>query len=75
MNGDANCDGHVNPPDALAILRDAGGVTPHAPCQNAEDVDCNGHVDGFDALRVLRWFIGAPMSHLASCPEVGQALT
>ncbi len=75
LNGDANCDGKVDPTDALAILGDAGGVTPKAPCQNAEDVDCNGHVDGLDALRVLRWFIGAPMSHLAGCPEVGDPLT
>jgi hypothetical protein len=74
LNGDANCDGQVNPPDALAILGGAGGVTPHAPCQNAEDVDCNGHVEGLDALRVLRWFIGAPMNH-AGCPQVGDALT
>ncbi len=64
----------VNPTDALAILSDAGGVTPHAPCQNAEDVDCNGHVDGLDALRVLRWFIGASMSHDAGCPEIGDSL-
>jgi predicted outer membrane repeat protein len=74
LNGDANCDGKVDPADALAILGDAGGVTPHAPCQNAEDVDCNGHVEGLDALRVLRWFIGAPMAH-AGCPQVGDPLT
>ena len=58
--------------DGFAV-GDAGGVTPHAPCQNAEDVDCNGHVEGLDALRVLRWFIGAPMAH-PGCPEVGDPL-
>ena len=75
LNGDANCDLKVDPTDALAILGDADGVTPHAPCENAEDVDCNGHVEGLDALRVLRWFIGAPMTHDAGCPEVGEPLT
>jgi predicted outer membrane repeat protein len=74
LNGDANCDKKVDTADALAILGDAGGITPHAPCQNAEDVDCNGHVEGLDALRVLRWFIGAPMAH-AGCPQVGDPLT
>jgi hypothetical protein len=73
-HGDANCDEAINPLDTSAILHEVAGIDPGAPCEDRADVDCDGHISGEDALRILRWFVGVPMPHLISCPEVGDPI-
>lgn len=56
--GDADCDGDVDPADALAILRESAALPHGAACAAAADLNCNGTVETVDALAVLRYTVG-----------------
>jgi hypothetical protein len=73
-HGDATCDGSIELGDAIAIISESADVAPGAACGDRADVDCNGTIDPGDGLRILRWFVGAPLPHLVTCPEVGTTL-
>jgi len=62
--GDANGDGNVSAPDALAALLAAVGLGTCEPC--ACDVDRSGAVTAPDALRILQAAVGQPV--VLDCP-------
>jgi hypothetical protein len=57
-DGDASCDGSVDPLDAALILQFAAGLTPALPCPNAADASGDGIVDPLDAALVLQFSAG-----------------
>lgn len=82
ITGDMNCDGLVNPVDALIILRHVAGLSfnvpgcppPGSPGPNLirkGDLNCDGQINPVDALRVLRYVAALPVSPIAGCPEIG----
>lgn len=68
--GDANCDGHVDSLDGLAILNFKAGLS-HPGCLARADVDCSGAVDSLDALDILRFVASLPVQLPPSCPTIG----
>ncbi|MEE9472564.1 MAG: hypothetical protein V3V82_01100, partial [Acidimicrobiia bacterium] len=70
--GDVNCDGSVNPVDALLILRSDVGLPVSADCMaESGDVYCSGTTDVVDALVVLRYSVGLPNQLPPGCPPIG----
>lgn len=69
--GDADCDGHVDPVDALAALRLAAGLNTEPACLVAANVDCSLAVDAVDALLILRYVAALPVTPPPGCPQIG----
>lgn len=69
-SGDANCDGHVDSLDGLAILNFKAGLS-HPGCLAQADVDCSGAVDSLDALDILRFVASLPVQLPPGCPPLG----
>jgi len=68
--GDAQCDGDVDPVDALAILSAVAGGDP-PDCAEAADVNCDGQLSAVDALWVLRYVAGLPLNPPDHCAPIG----
>lgn len=90
IEGDVNCDGHVNDTDALLLLEFAAGlnngVAPGS-CPDLGstsiaadgvfpwgDVDCDHHVDAKDSLYVFAFEAGFRLSEPVGCTRVGEPL-
>ncbi|HUF53648.1 MAG TPA: hypothetical protein VMR52_07725 [Dehalococcoidia bacterium] len=82
--GDFDCNGDVDPIDALKLLRADSGLSvaqaPDCPAPgenvtvdgtNREwgDLDCTGGLDPIDALKTLRFDSGLAITQAAGCPE------
>ena len=88
--GDSDCDGSVNPLDALAIATKRVGLEapPQDGCMLGEgvtvngvqrpwgDFDCNGLMDGADITFILAFNAGVPRDPLTvDCPAMEQQVT
>ena len=84
LMGDLDCDGDIDPVDALGDLRHVAGLSPVAqqePCTDIGDpvgdltqgdLDCDEDVDAVDALADLRHVAGlSPLQQQEPCPDVG----
>jgi len=70
--GDIDCDGGVDPVDALGVLRKVAGLSNNACAAAVTDVDCNGDTDALDALAILRYVAGLPpLPAPSGCPRIG----
>jgi hypothetical protein len=69
--GDVDCNGLVEPVDALSALRHVAGFPPLAACLDVADVNCNGAIDAVDALLILRYLAGLPAEPPPGCPPIG----
>ncbi len=75
LQGDVTCDEDVTLEDAVAILRDRGGVGPVAPCLAvAGDVNCDGVIDARDVLWLVMLEAGIGLQTPAGCTAVGSNL-
>jgi hypothetical protein len=86
VNGDVDCDGDVDPVDALKVMRwsAALSVIQTQPCPLIGtavpgppnlwgDVDCSGTVNSIDALKLLRFTVAIPVFQTEPCPDIGAA--
>jgi glucose/arabinose dehydrogenase len=78
VQGDANCDGAVNPADALSVLLSqigADGVDMEC-AQLGGNVDCDGDAEESDALLLLEHAAFAPETAAAGagCTPIGEPL-
>jgi hypothetical protein len=84
INGDVDCDGDVDPVDALRILRFIAGMSviqtqPCVPIGSTVsglpdvwgNVDCSTALNSIDALKVIRHSIALPSSQTEPCPDIG----
>jgi hypothetical protein len=51
--GDASCDGHVDPIDATLVLQHEVDLIDQLPCEDKADVDKDGEIDSVDAVVIL----------------------
>ncbi len=84
LQGDVDCNGHVDSVDALKLLRHVASLTvqqaegcPQIGSEVASlfgDVDCEGQVNAVDALKVLRFVAGLPVQQNDACAQIGTTL-
>jgi len=73
--GDVDCSGTVDSADALALLRNAAGLSASAQCvETAGDTDCDGDRDAADIVGILRYVAGLPSVAPQSCTAVGERM-
>ena len=75
LTGDVNCDGVVNPIDALFILQFAAGLIGALPCQENADVNEDGTINTIDASLILQFVAGLIGTLPPSLQGQGQALS
>ena len=85
LHGDLDCDGDVDPVDALQLL---GGIARGSPVQPPScmadtaplsghvpgDVDCDGAVKPADGLMILRYVAGLPVEQGPACPAIAEVI-
>lgn len=71
-DGDANCDGSVDPLDAALILQRDAGLLPALPCGAKGDVDGDGQTNALDAALVLQSSAGLIDLHAPSATATPQ---
>lgn len=70
ISGDADCDGDIAVPDAIAVLEEVIGVSS-ASCLGNADVNCDGEADGLDGVLIVRYVAGLEVAPPAACAAIG----
>jgi hypothetical protein len=74
LQGDTDCNGHIDVLDLLGILRSAAGLSQPG-CAIAGDTNCDGTTDASDALPVLAYLANLnSVSIQLTCPAIGSPL-
>ena len=69
--GDVNCDGVIDPIDALWILWLISGLIENLPCEKNADVNVSGSIDSIDAALILQFVTHLIGSLPAAVPALG----
>lgn len=69
--GDGNCDGQVDPRDALVGLDSLAGIANAGDCRAATDVNCSLTIDLNDILDILRVSDSLMVQPTVGCPAIG----
>ena len=73
LQGDVDCNQHIDDMDALGVLRKAGDIEPFPACIDlAGDVDCDQDIDAEDAVAILLHTAALDVAQTAGgCTPIG----
>ena len=75
VQGDVDCNGTVNPLDALGIFKESAQIDDSGDCiDDNGDTDCDDAITPNDGVGILRFEADLPPNAPGSCPGVGEEL-